>query len=174
MEIEKLVKKAKKGNDKAFQLLIEHEKEKLYRLAFLYTKNEEDALEVVHETVYKAYVSIEKLKNDSYFTTWLVRILINCSNDFFRKKQRVVSINDKHIESFPSHDQQIELQLDMKNIINELENKYKTVIFLKYYQDLTVEQIAETLEWPIGTVKSTLSRALSKLRTELKGDCINE
>jgi RNA polymerase sigma-70 factor, ECF subfamily len=57
MSFQDKVKKAKKGDDKAFQELVEAEKEKLYRMAYLYVKNESDAIDIVHETIYKAYIS---------------------------------------------------------------------------------------------------------------------
>jgi len=75
MSIEKRVNKAKKGNEKAFQALIEIEKHKLYRIAYLYVKKEEDALDVVQETIYKAFTSImkKKVKNEKYE----IKIIIN-------------------------------------------------------------------------------------------------
>jgi RNA polymerase sigma-70 factor, ECF subfamily len=85
MLIQDQVKKAKRGNTKAFQKLVEAEKEKLYRMAYLYVKNESDAIDIVHETIYKAYISIKKLKETDYFSTWLMRILINTSLDLLRK-----------------------------------------------------------------------------------------
>ncbi|MET1123286.1 sigma factor, partial [Priestia megaterium] len=69
MSIEKKVKKAKRGNEKAFQELIELEKNKLFRIAYLYVKNEADALDIVQDTIYKAFISIKRLKDPSYFST---------------------------------------------------------------------------------------------------------
>lgn len=62
-----LLKKAKKGDEKAFSKLIEQEKIKLYKMAFLYMKNEEDALDVVQETVMKAFVHIKSVKEEKFF-----------------------------------------------------------------------------------------------------------
>jgi len=83
MSIEKRVNKAKKGNEKAFQALIEIEKHKLYRIAYLYVKKEEDALDVVQETIYKAFISIKQLKDAAYFSTWITRILINTAINIY-------------------------------------------------------------------------------------------
>lgn len=79
-------KKAMAGNKVAFQELVLQEKDNLYRMAYIYMKNENDALDVVHESVFKAYKSIKKLKEPSYFSTWLTRIIINTSIDFLKKK----------------------------------------------------------------------------------------
>lgn len=87
MSVEKKIKQAKRGNEKAFQELIQDEKNKLFRMAYLYVKNEDDALDIVHDTIYKAFISIKKLKEPQYFSTWISRILINSALDFIKKKQ---------------------------------------------------------------------------------------
>ena len=90
MEIKsKLVKRAKKGDSEAFQMLIHEEKEKMYRMAYMYMRNEDDALEVFQESLYKALNSIDTLKNNSYFSTWLMRILINTAIATLKKKQKI-------------------------------------------------------------------------------------
>jgi RNA polymerase sigma-70 factor, ECF subfamily len=80
------VRKAKNGDKKAFQELIEQEKVKLYKIAYLYTKNENDALDIFQETLYKALSSIQNLKDEDYFSTWITRILINNAKDFWAKR----------------------------------------------------------------------------------------
>lgn len=72
-----LVRKAVRRKPGAFELLMEQEKEYLYKMAFLYCREEQMALDKVAETVAKAYVGISKLKKPEYFRTWLTRILIN-------------------------------------------------------------------------------------------------
>lgn len=172
---EKLVKKAQKGDDKAFLKLIEPEKEKLYRMAFMYVKDESDALDVVQETIYKAYVAIDKIKEASYFSTWLTRILINTSLDYLKMKNKVIPIEQDAVERIESAEKlETEDRLDLQHAIEQLDDKYKTVIMLRYFQDLTVKQIAELLEYPEGTVKTNLHRAVNKLRGNLKGACVNE
>ena len=172
---EKLVKKAQKGDDKAFLKLIEPEKAKLYRMAFLYVKEESDALDIVQETIYKAYVAIAKVKEASYFSTWLTRILINTSLDYLKMKNKVIPIEQDAVERIESVEKiGTEARLDLQHAIELLDDKYKTVIMLRYYQDLTVKQIAELLEYPEGTVKTNLHRAVNKLRGNLKEACVNE
>ena len=76
----KLVDKAKEGCDESFEILINNYKEYLYKTAFLYVKNEHDALDIYQETVYKAYINISKLRNSNFFKTWITKILINNVN----------------------------------------------------------------------------------------------
>ena len=72
-----LVKRAMRGNPKAFGTLVEREQEYLYRMAFLYVRQEQDALDVVQESILKAYKSLKTLREPEYFRTWLTKILIN-------------------------------------------------------------------------------------------------
>ena len=74
-----LVKKAMRGNPKAFGTLIQQELEYLYRMAFLYVRNEADALDVVQESILKAYKGLRSLREPEYFRTWLTKITIDLS-----------------------------------------------------------------------------------------------
>ena len=166
---------AKNGDEEAFRKLIEESKSMLYRTAFAYTRNEDDAIEIVQETVYKAFVSINQLKEPAYFGTWLTRILINCSINYMKKQKRMILFSEpipKYVASTnPGH---VEEKMDLSFAIDQLEEKLKTVVILKYYHDLTIIQIAEILECPVGTVKTRLHMALKKLRVELKEESVNE
>jgi RNA polymerase sigma-70 factor, ECF subfamily len=168
--------KSKKGNTKAFQKLIEAEKEKHYRMAYLYVKNESDAIDIVHETIYKAFISIKNLKETDYFSTWLMRILINTALDFIKKNKRVIPVeklercgNEENLER-----RNIEERMDLVIAIARLEEKYKTVIILRYYNDLPIKEIAKILNCPEGTVKTNLHRAIQQLRTFLERSASNE
>ncbi|WP_153732624.1 sigma-70 family RNA polymerase sigma factor [Sporosarcina obsidiansis] len=170
-----LLNKAQKGNDRAFVELINPEKEKLYRIAFTYVKNESDALDIVQETIYKAYVSIKNVKEAPYFSTWLTRILINTALDFIKRESKVIPIEQDSLERIESRQHLFsEDKLDLLEAIAQLEEKYKTVIILRFYQDLTVKQIAEVLKCPEGTVKTNLHRAINRLKITFKESCINE
>lgn len=166
----KLIVKAKKGDAIAFQQLIHLEKEKLYKMAYVYMRNEEEALEVFQETVYLAFKSITKLKNDRYFSTWIIRILINTSISTLRKKKRVVLINEEMWDNMPGKEMvETDVQIDLMNALNEMDEKYKTVLLLRYYQDYTVQQIAVILDCPEGTVKTNIRRGIAVLKDKMKG-----
>ncbi|MCM3111320.1 sigma-70 family RNA polymerase sigma factor [Lederbergia lenta] len=167
----KLVARAKKGNADAFQTLIHEEKEKLYKIAYIYMKNEDDALEVFQETIYKAFTSIATLKNNSYFSTWVTRILINTAIDLLRKKQKVVPLSNDILENIADNTERFasEDQLDLLQAMNEIEEKYKTVLLLRFYEDYTVKQISTFLNCPEGTVKTNISRGLAILKKKMKG-----
>lgn len=166
------IKKAIKGNKKAFQDLILKEQSSLYKMAYLYVKNEDDALDIVHESVYKAYVSIKNLKEPNYFLTWLTRIVINTAIDFIKKKKLISEVPVEQIQAIGQG--KIEDRLDLLDAINQLEDRFKTIIILRYYKDFSVKQIAYALNCPEGTVKTQLFRATNKLRCYLREDLANE
>lgn len=167
MLLKKKINKAKKGNKKAFQELIEEEKHKLYRMAYLYVKNEHDALDVVQETIMKAYSSINNLKEENYFSTWLTRILINTALDFIGKHNRVTYVDE--FNQMESDDQgSIEEHMDLVQAIQKLGEPYRTVIILRYYQDFSIKEIAKTMDCPEGTVKTHIHRAIKLLKNDLR------
>ena len=93
---ESLEKEAIK-DDKAFEKLIEHYKEYLYKTAYLYVKNGADALDIVGETIYKSFIGRKKFKDYSFFKTWITRILINNAIDLLKKKKKLSSVDNNEI-----------------------------------------------------------------------------
>ena len=170
-----LVRKAQKGNEKAFLTLFQQYEQDIYRTAFVYVKNQNDALDVVQETAYRSFNSIKNLKEPKYFKTWLIRIAISCAIDLLRKQKNVVQIKPE-FEEFISGDinEDIDLEMTVRDLIEQLNEDEKSVIILRFYEDLTIKEVSETLEIPLGTAKTVLYRALNKLRKDLKGDGVYE
>lgn len=168
---------AKKGDDKAFGEIINQCKDNLYKVAYAYLKNEDEALEVVGETVYKAYMSIEKLKKPELFNTWIMKITINICINKIKKDSKIIYIDEyAKVESFNEDYEDIEINisrnLDLYKAIDTLDEKFKSIVILRYFQDMKLSDIAEVLEMPEGTVKVYLKRALKKLENELREECI--
>jgi len=166
--MDKLAKKAQGGNDKAFLRLFQTYEEELYRIAFLYVKNKEDALEVIGETAYRSFKNLSSLKNTEYFKTWLTKITINCAIDHMRKIQKVVQLNSEYVEYTESYDEDIPLKLTLNELMDTLDENEKSIVIPKYYYEYTFKEISEILELPLGTGKSILYRALGKLRKKAK------
>lgn len=164
MEINDLVNSALKGNDDAFYQLVAGRKEMLYRTAFSYVKNREDALDIVSETVYRTYISLKKIKEPRFFYTYLSRVLINTAIDFLRRKKDTSEIK----EDILADKTESEHYIDLKNSIDSLKGEYKSIIIMKYFQDYTLKEISDILGWPLGTVKSRLHKALSILKLDLE------
>ena len=170
-----LIKKAQKGNDKAFLTLFQQYEQDIYRTAFVYVKNQSDALDVVQETAYRSFKSIKNLKEPKYFKTWLIRIAISCAIDLLRKQKNVVQMKPDYVE-FISDDvnEDIDLEMTVRDLIERLNEDEKSVIILRFYEGLTIKEISEELDIPLGTAKTILYRALDKLRKNLKGDGVYE
>lgn len=153
---------------------MEDEKVKLYKIAYVYMKNEEDALEVFQETTYKAFISIKNLKNERYFSTWLTRILINTAIDLLNKRKKIIPMEKEILEEKIAPYQSNEEDPDLLQAVMELDEKYKAVLILRFYKDYTVKQIADVLDCPEGTVKTNIHRAINLLKEKWKEDCVNE
>jgi RNA polymerase sigma-70 factor, ECF subfamily len=166
-----LIKEAQRGNDKAFLKLFQRYEQDLYRMAFIYVKNQNDALDVVQETAYRSFKGIKNLKEPKYFKTWLIRIAISCALDILRKRKNVVQLKPEQQEYISgSVNEDILDEITLKDLIETLHEDEKSVILLRFYQDFTIKEISVTLEIPIGSAKTILYRGLNKLRRKLKGD----
>lgn len=161
------VKKAIKGDRQAFLDLIEPQKEKLYKIAYTYVKNEQDALDVIQETMFKAYTGIDKLKNPKYFDTWLTKILINVSITILNKNKNITYLEESTVSPYNNVDE-YENKLDLENELKKLDKKYREVIVLRYFKDFTIKEISEILGIPLGTAKTNLYRGIESLRKSME------
>jgi len=169
------VKRAIKGDRKAFEYLIDIYTDRLYKEAYLRCKYEDDVKEIVQETIYRAYRSIGALKEPQYFKTWISRILINVSNDYLRKNGMIdLEHNENVCTKEVVIDNKVEVKIDLYNAIDELEEKYKDAIILRYIDDLKVEEISKILDRPINTIKTHLRKAIKDMKKLLKEGYENE
>lgn len=140
--------------------------EKYYRLAYSYMRNEDDALDVVQESAYRAIRDCGKAKNKDYLSTWIYRIVVNTALDLLRKKKKETLTEE--LPEIPVEDQYQETEL--RTILNQLDHKSKTIIILRYFEDLKLEDIADILGDNLNTVKARLYRSLKKLRLNLEAE----
>lgn len=168
------MKKAQKGSDKAFLKLFQHYEQDIYRMAYVYVKNKEDALDVVQEVAYQTFKKIETLRNPEFFKTWLLKITINCATDVVRKNKKVVHLKPEYEEFIGTEDEDILLSISLQDLINSLEDDEKGIVLLRFYHHYTFTEISELLGIPLGTAKSVLYRSLAKLRKKFKEDDVCE
>ena len=142
--------------------------EKLYRLAFSYVKNEQDAMDVVQESVYKAMKNASQIKEKKYIKTWLWRIVINTAVDATRRQSRFVS--DDQIQEEGQEDRYEDT--DIMAALDTLEEKERKVIMLKVFEEWTIREIADCLHENPNTVKSMLYRGLKKLRGKVEAEMV--
>ncbi len=159
----KLAVKAKHGNADAYGKLIEHYKEYLYKTAMLSVKNEQVALDMVGECILNGFRKIDSLKQPEYFKTWITRILFNTISDYYRGEHYNGNLDDIQMPE-PEAMVTKEEKLDLYQAIDLLSEKYKTVIILKYFDELKVKDIAYVMDIPEGSVKAYLHRAKEDLK----------
>lgn len=137
---------------------------KLYRLAYQYVRNENDALDIVQESAYKAMKNCSRLQSPQYAGTWLYRIVINESLSFLRRKKP----DFVELSEFSGETEDRYADLDLRWALMRLPDEDKTVVMLRFFEGLSFQQIAEILDENINTVKSRLYRSLQKLKLILE------
>jgi len=169
-----LVLRAKEGDQKAYAELMQRYKDSIYFMALKMVNNKDDAMDLTVETFGKAFENIEKYKPDFAFSTWLFRIATNNCIDFIRKKRlNVVSLQSLTEEEKDEKQMQIvsntlnpeetsikkQESEKLKSIVEQLPQRYRTLIILRYYDERSYEEISQQLDLPLGTVKAQLFRA---------------
>lgn len=168
--MEELVKNAQRGDEQAFRELMFHIKERLYRTACKYLKNENDALEAMAEVTCRAYISLGKLKDARYFTTWITRILINYCLDELKHATKNILMDEAIVPlDIQDEEMNMDVHMDLMSGLEMIPDKYRTVIVLRYLEDCSVKDIAKAMNKPEGTVKTWLSRGLRQLRSYMEG-----
>jgi len=172
------VKKKKNPNEALFLEMLEINKAQFYRIAFSYVKDEQYALDVIQESVYKAYTALDKMTSVKHMKTWFIRIVINQSIDQLRNNNKVIPLNqeeevvDIHTKNLDAYEQ-MELREDMKKMLDQLNSTERIILMLRFYESYELKEIASILDKPISTVKSTLYRSLDKLKVLMEEGIIN-
>ena len=150
---------------------IKKNQEKFYKIALTYSKNEDAALDIVQEAIVKALNNINKLKKEEYVKTWFYRILINECLQHIKKSKRISIYEFLDIESQIEWNDDISInEIDMYKYIESLDSKLKTVIILRYFEDMKIEEIAKITKTNVNTVKSRLYKALQVLKKCIDND----
>lgn len=137
-----------------------------YRMAYSFVKNQSDAEDIVQEGAYKAMKNSASLKNTAYASTWIYRIMMNEIYRFTAKIRKVLPLDETILEEEVRED--IYENVDLKRALEAMPEADRTVIQLKYFEEMKLGEIAEVLGENQSTVKSRLYRALKKLRIELE------
>lgn len=147
-----------------------------YSLAFSLLKNEADASEAVSEAILRAYSNLNKLNSKSAFKAWMLRIVHNTSVEIIRKNSHSVSIDDSVFETYQAEDNynDTDIRVTVRRAVDNLPTAYKVVTELFYYENLSVNQIAEITSTNSAAVRKQLSRARAILREMLKDDFLYE
>jgi len=168
-----LVRAAQSGDDEALVTLLRDIEHHVYRTAYYVLGNEQDALDATQEALIRIYTKIRSYEEKALFKTWVQRIVTNICIDKFRKNKPTVSIEESEPHLIYSKDVEEEVMTtymaqEVREAIDRLPNHHRTVIVLRYLQDLSYNEIADCLNLPLNTVKSYLFRARQQLQSLLR------
>jgi len=139
-----------------------------YRLAYSYVHNKEDALDIIQDSICKALSSVKTLDQPEMVKTWFYRIVVNTSLDFIRKNKRYVYVEDEILEAVAPYAEDQYEDVDLQNAINRLPTMNKTIIILRFYEGLKLEEIARILNENVNSTKTRLYSTLKKLKLDLE------
>jgi len=179
---EQLIGEFKEGNNDAYSEIVIRYKDRLVNFLFRYTGNKDDSEDLAQDAFIKLYRSKHLYQEIAKFSTWFYTIAINIAKTSLKKKSRMSTLsisdydpeNDKDFD-IPAATIEPDVQANasieneyIQKAINSLEETYREAIILRDIQDLDYEEIANTLNVPIGTVKSRINRGREKLKVLLK------
>lgn len=148
-----------------FTRLVLESEETLYKVSMSMLKNEKDCEDAVQTAILTAYEKLNTLKNEEYFKTWIVRILINACNKHLNSRKKIVDIQDYQNKAATSNFSPEELEVRLA--VEKLPLKIRQVVVLYYTEGFSVKDIKAILKIPEGTVKSRLSKGRELLKIEL-------
>ena len=176
-----LVKRAKKGDYQAFDLLVIKYQTRLIATAFKFVKDIQIAEDIVQESLIKSHKSLHSFREDSSFYTWIYRITVNTSKNFWVSKKRrgellqteIGQEGEIEIESIsPDSPEELLMSNQLKHVIenclNQLSEDTKTAITLRELEGLSYEEISKIVNCPVGTVRSRIFRGREILDKEIE------
>ena len=140
-----------------------------YRLAYAYVHNEPDALDVVSDAIVKALEQRHKLRDRDALKPWFCRIVVHTALDTVRRRQRV-QYDDELLPEPQQNDSYADLGLHQA--LERLPEQYRTVVLLRFFEELSLEEVAATLRLNLNTTKTRLYRALELLRKDIGAEYI--
>jgi RNA polymerase sigma-70 factor, ECF subfamily len=183
MLVKTRIKQVLKGDQNAYGEIVELFKDKVFQICYRMLGNHHEAEDIAQEAFIRAFINIHSFKQERKFSTWLYRIATNLCIDRLRKKKpdyyldAEVSGTDglTLYSQIPSTDrlpdtevENMDLQDAIQKAISALPEKYRSVIVLKYVEELSLNEISEIMDLPLGTVKTRIHRGREALRKQLR------
>lgn len=178
MDEASLVAKAKGGDAEAYAILVGLHQDALFRAAYLFTGDTDDAKDVVQDALLKTFRSLGKLGKSQSLRAWMLRIVVNEAKNSNRRESRrrnreLTTLRSEENRSSSTPEALVlrsEQHASLVQALHRLPEDDQTIVLMRYVLELTESEMTVALGRPRGTVKSRLSRALSKLRKELGPD----
>ncbi len=145
-------------------LYITENQEKFYRLAFSYTKEREAALDIVQNAICKALEKHSDIRNISSINSWFYRVLLNEVYAYLKKHKREIAVADEEMPVRIYREEAYDRDDGIYDSINHLPPQLKTIVVLRFFEDMSLEEISKITSTNINTVKTRLYSALKKLK----------
>jgi RNA polymerase sigma factor (sigma-70 family) len=172
---------AKEGKESAFRELYENNYAMIFRLAYRYTKSQQDAEDIMQETFIKAFKRIKSFDFNvsANFSAWIYQVGLHCTLDYLRKSKRKKIGQTESLSDFPKEPEAQDSSPEksaiasqtiaqVKNALHTLAPKQRMIFDLRHLQHMAIKEIAEHMQCSQSTVKTQLQRAVSKLRQHLE------
>jgi RNA polymerase sigma-70 factor (ECF subfamily) len=181
----RLAKLSRGGDRRAFAELVELYKDKIYHLGYRMLNQKQEAEDIVQETFLRVYTNLDRYDENQKFSTWIYRIATNLCIDRLRKRKPSFSIDAEMMdgEGTDLHamlasddagpDEELilsETQHNIREAIQTLPDKYKTVVILRYLHDMSLQEISDVLDMPVTTIKTRVHRGREFLRKRLESE----
>lgn len=169
MEVNEVVRQCKKGDQKAWNMIVDRFSKSIFNIALNFSGNRDDAADITQDIFMKIYTNIDKFKEDRSFSSWIHKIAKNYCIDYWRKNRKnimVLKIEENLCRDEQTPENEAVKEYDVINLRNKLlhlDADLRLLITLRDIQDLSYQEISENLDLPLGTVKSRINRARIKL-----------
>lgn len=182
LQDEDIIRLVLNGHGEAYSILVDRYKNMIYDMCYKYTYDYNEAQDLSQDIFLKVYRKLDTFKNSSSFSTWLYRIGINTCIDWTRKNKKVKNVmyidEDEYVERLPSRGPEPEdvvLEGERRELVRDailnLQEKYRTVVILYNYKNLSCIEISKILDIPVKTVETRLYRAKKMLKELLLKPC---
>lgn len=190
MNEEEIVKQLKSGNYTNYDKIVDLYKNRVFGMAYKFTGDYDESQDLAQEVFLKIYRQIKNFREESKLSTWIYRISVNTCLDWKKKKERMKSINFSNMVNEENKDQIIDIkdeslspdkivlqdedQKQVHKLIYELSDKYKTVLIMYHFNEMSYQDIARALDIPERTVETRLYRARRMLKDKMSKEIIKE
>ena len=175
---DQLVKASQQGDQEAFAILVLRHQRRVFNLSLRLVHNEEDASEVAQEAFVSAWQGLPAFRGEACFSTWLYRITYHCGLRQLERRKREIALQEAmqaeqivsaHEREKSPEDvvEQHEQQALLRGVLDQLPARYRLILLLRDFQELTYQEMASMLALPIGTIKTHLFRARHLLKQRM-------
>jgi len=165
-----VIEQAKNGDERSMSELFQYYKDYVMRSSFLYLHRMEEAEDVTENVFFKVFTNLKSFNMDKDFRPWLSRIITNECHNYFKKNRGDYSNSDDMIDLMASQDSSFETVKLIQDCFKQLSPSEREILSLRFYQELTIEEVSNILHINVPNVKVKIHRSLKKLKELVKND----